>query len=135
MVSSPPEDEQLEGPDDLLVGDRPALDLGVQHRVDDVAARRLASALLGEVPDPLGQAGPARRRVRVVRDAGLRRQVGDVVDVVGRRVEREVEERRRGIRPREHGHEVALAGLDELVDESRHERAGAVLPLRDDSPR
>ena len=33
----PAEDEQLDDPDGLLVGDGPALDLGSEHGVDDVA--------------------------------------------------------------------------------------------------
>ena len=48
----PSEDEELDHPDDLLVGDGPAFDVGRKDRVDDIAAGWLRPPRRDELADP-----------------------------------------------------------------------------------
>ena len=115
------ENQQGDGPQNLRLGDGPPFDVGVQYGVDDVAPRRLPSAILDELHYPLVHGYPAGPGIGAGGHRSAGREVVDLGHLVGWGVKHELEEGGTRERPGELGHEVTPTGLYEGVDQAAHQ--------------
>lgn len=125
------QDEQVNGPDHLLRGDRPTLDLGVHDRVHHIAARAVRVPLTDESADPPGE---LEERIARLAEMGKRCEGRPLVNLgqfLHRGVQGKLEECQARKGAGEFGHEVTLAALDEAIDKLVHQRAGGFFPRAD----